>query len=624
MYDKKLIGFFLIALILAVCIGTASASENTTLTSANEEKTFTDIQTAIDNASENDTIELEGTYKSQGSEIKIDKAITISSKNGATLDAQFKSNIFNISNVNVCLKNLNLINSNSSNPAVKNQGNLTVIDSNFTNNTMIYPEILTPYEDFVYPEILTPYEDFEKSAGAIYSTNNLNIINCEFENNEALALMWDYGDYVYFPIGGMINSKRNLIITKSRFTDGYIESYGILNITDSKFTTAPIYAYSNTTIAKSTLTRGDNGKSTVYAYSKTNINDCNFTANEGYSIFVDDTETEINITVSNCRFENNTPKSSRYYDEEFLVECAVIHSESNDIFIYDSEFINNAPNAIFNNWGHTYVSNSIFSKTDGVAIRSYKTTVINSTFINNIGYLVGAIYTDSLEVSNSTFTSNKEGAIKANNVAVIDGVTYKGPVYFDDSLKKTKIITSTTKKLTTTYMSGKTLALKMFYTKSKRPLTKYQSEVKIIKGKSKTYDYIYTNSKGIAYFKASNLNVGTYKIIFNYDDNDVDQITTTVKITKAKTIIKAPKVTAKHKKSKYFKVSIKSKATKKAVKNTYVKVKIDKKTYKIKTNSKGVAKFNTKKLKIGKHKVVISSGNSNYIMSAKSTITIKK
>ena len=45
MYDKKLIGFFLIALILAVCIGTASASENTTLTSANEEKTFTDIQT---------------------------------------------------------------------------------------------------------------------------------------------------------------------------------------------------------------------------------------------------------------------------------------------------------------------------------------------------------------------------------------------------------------------------------------------------------------------------------------------------------------------------------------------------------------------------------------------------
>ena len=616
MYNKKLIGFFLIALILAVCIGTASASENTTLTSANEEKTFTDIQTAIDNASENDTIELEGIYKSQGSEIKIDKAITISSKNGATLDAQFKSNIFNISNVNVCLKNLNLINSKSSNyPAIYSLGNLTVINSNFTNNIAYNPNGGSNFE----------MEYSTMSAGAIFSTNNLNIINCEFNNNHATKKVYDYETFDEYITdeGGSINSRGNLTITKSRFSDGYIESYGILNITDSKFTTAPIYTYSNTTIAKSTLTRGDNGKSTVYAYSKTNINDCNFTANEGYSIFVDDTETEVNLTVSNCRFENNTPKSSGDYDEEFLVECAVIHSESNDIFIYDSEFINNAPNAIFNNWGHTYVSNSIFSKTDGVAIASYKTTVINSTFINNIGYLVGAIYTENLEVSNSTFTSNHEGAIKANNVAVIDGVTYKGPVYFDDSLKKTKIITSTTKKLTTTYMSGKTLALKMFYTKSKRPLTKYQSEVKIIKGKSKTYDYIYTNSKGIAYFKASNLNVGTYKIIFNNDDNDVDPITTTVKITKAKTIIKAPKVTAKHKKSKYFKVTVKNKATKKAVKNTYVKVKIDKKTYKIKTNSKGIAKINTKKLKIGKHKVVISSGNSNYIMSAKSTITIK-
>ena len=613
MYNKKLIGFFLIALIFAVCMGTASASENATLTSVDEEKTFTDIQTAIDNASENDTIELEGTYKSQGSEIKIGKAITISSKNGATLDAQFKSNIFNISNVNVCLKNLNLINSNSSNPAVKNHGNIIVIDSNFTNNTMIYPGTLTPYEDF------------EKNAGAIYSTNNLNIINCEFENNEALALMWDHGDYVYFPIGGMINSKRNLTITKSRFTEGYIESYGILNITDSKFTTAPIYAYSNATIAKSTLSHSEDFKSAVYAYSNINVSDCNFTANGGYAIFADSEESHLSLTVTNCSFENNTLKSSGFYQDEyadFEGEFPVIHSEVYNIFVYDSRFTNNSGNAIFNNWGYTYVSNSIFIKT-GVAIASYKTTVINSTFINNTGYLVGAIYTENLEMSNSTFTSNKEGAIKANNVAVIDGVTYKGPIYFDDSLKKTKIITSTTKKLTTTYMSGKTVALKMFYTKSKRPLTKYQSEVKIIKGKSKIYDYIYTNSKGIAYFKASNLNVGTYKIIFNNDDNDVDPITTTVKITKAKTIIKAPKVTAKHKKSKYFKVSVKNKATKKAVKNTYVKVKIDKKTYKIKTNSKGVAKFNTKKLKIGKHKVAITSANTNYSMKAKSTITIK-
>ena len=47
------------------------------------------------------------------------------------------------------------------------------------------------------------------------------------------------------------------------------------------------------------------------------------------------------------------------------------------------------------------------------------------------------------------------------------------------------------------------------------------------------------------------------------------------------------------------------------------------KTYNLKTNSKGIAKLNTKSLKKGNHKVIISSGNSNYKVSAKSMIKIK-
>ncbi len=57
-------------------------------------------------------------------------------------------------------------------------------------------------------------------------------------------------------------------------------------------------------------------------------------------------------------------------------------------------------------------------------------------------------------------------------------------------------------------------------------------------------------------------------------------------MSKAKTIVKAPKLTAKYKKSKYFKISVKNKAPKKVAKNLVLKVKIDKKTYKIKTNTK--------------------------------------
>ena len=103
----------------------------------------------------------------------------------------------------------------------------------------------------------------------------------------------------------------------------------------------------------------------------------------------------------------------------------------------------------------------------------------------------------------------------------------------------------------------------------------------------------------------------------------IPKTTTTVKVSKAKTIVKAPKLTAKYKKSKYFKISVKNKATKKVAKNLVLKVKIDKKTYKIKTNTKGIAKFNTKILKYGKHKVTITSANVNYYVQAKSSITIR-
>jgi hypothetical protein len=103
---------------------------------------------------------------------------------------------------------------------------------------------------------------------------------------------------------------------------------------------------------------------------------------------------------------------------------------------------------------------------------------------------------------------------------------------------------------------------------------------------------------------------------------------TSIKINKASTTVKAPKVTGKFKKSKYFKVTIKNKETKKLLSNVKVKIKVftgkKYKTYSVKTNKKGIAKINTKKLKIGNHKVIISSGNKNYSISGKSLIKIKK
>ena len=122
----------------------------------------------------------------------------------------------------------------------------------------------------------------------------------------------------------------------------------------------------------------------------------------------------------------------------------------------------------------------------------------------------------------------------------------------------------------------------------------------------------------------ANLDAGVHKIEVKAD-NVMKK--TSIKINKASTIVKSPKITAKFKKSKYFKVTIKNKETKKLLSNVKVKIKVftGKKynTYTVKTNKKGLAKINTKSLKIGKHKVIISSGNKNYKISAKSLITVK-
>ena len=73
--------------------------------------TFEDIQKTINIANDNDTIVLNGTYKSTGHQIIVNKSITITSENGhSTLDANKKYRALYILSDNVVLKNLRIIN----------------------------------------------------------------------------------------------------------------------------------------------------------------------------------------------------------------------------------------------------------------------------------------------------------------------------------------------------------------------------------------------------------------------------------------------------------------------------------------------------------------------------------
>ena len=99
------------------------------------------------------------------------------------------------------------------------------------------------------------------------------------------------------------------------------------------------------------------------------------------------------------------------------------------------------------------------------------------------------------------------------------------------------------------------------------------------------------------------------------------------KLIKKATIVKAPKVTNTFNQTKYFKVSVKDKSTKKAVRGIKIKVKLVRtnfaKHFTIKTDSKGIAKLNTKNLLNGTYRVAISPANNKYLISAKSAIVIR-
>jgi hypothetical protein len=96
--------------------------------------------------------------------------------------------------------------------------------------------------------------------------------------------------------------------------------------------------------------------------------------------------------------------------------------------------------------------------------------------------------------------------------------------------------------------------------------------------------------------------------------------------TVTKTTVSTPDTKFLFKRNSDFKITIKDKTTKKPIKNLKITFKIKNgkktKTYTLKTNSKGVAKFNTKKLSLGYHKFVITSADSNYQVSKKDSLFI--
>jgi len=613
----------LIILILFLSVSAVYAEDNATdtlnqsiddaeLTAPEETKTFEDIQSYINKAPANSTIFLEGTYKSSGSEIIISKDITLEGINGrATLDGDFTSGIININSCRVTLNNLNFINAESTDfgGAINihcDNANASINNCTFLNNTAKDGGGIYAYGDINLSVINCEFiNNSAGDGGAIYAFGHSLIIkDCKFYNNVGLD---------YFSMGGAIRGGDNIInciFVNNSANDGIggaiEEARNVVNCT-----------FIN-----------NHAPSGGALYEAKNVVNCTFInnsaiGNEGFGGAIWSC-----YSIINCTFTNNTATTEG--------GAVLIYSEvTSDMQTYIGHYNITISNCVFTN---NHAGN------EGGAIHSTSNLIItNSTFKNNTADYSGAImlYSGRNKIDNCTFTENSYGNILFTffrgyfnrmdwsrtyeySELSINNTLYTKSVSLDNDLKPVNLIKVNVAKVNNVYY-GDCLKIKLTNIYTGKPVKDADFIVKI---GAKNY-YLTTNSKGIAYFKTS-LKIGTYKATITTSQYNgylaMAKTQTTIKVKKAPTTIKAPKVTAKYKKSKYFKVTVKHKSTNQVVKNIKVKIKVytDKKykTYTVKTSKKGVAQINTKTLKKGSHKVVISSGNSNYILSAKSTIKI--
>jgi hypothetical protein len=248
------------------------------------------------------------------------------------------------------------------------------------------------------------------------------------------------------------------------------------------------------------------------------------------------------------------------------------------------------------------------------------------------------VYTgNSFKTYSGVIEDNGVASVKVPNLAV---GTHTVEIFYGNEKKGTssiKIIKSTTK----VYAPAKTIkhkkntyfGIKVFDSHGNAAKNIYL-KVKVYTGKkSKTYT-VKTSSVGFAKLKTKKLALGTHKITITTKDKKYKISKKTKVIIKKKVpkkaqklTVSAPTATVKYKDSNYFPITVKN-GYNNPVKKLVLKLKVytgkKYKTVSLKTNSKGVANYQTNKLAVGTHKLVISTTNKNYKVSKTSKVVVKK
>ena len=325
--------------------------------------------------------------------------------------------------------------------------------------------------------------------------------------------------------------------------------------------------------------------------------------------------------------------SGKYYNvttnENGTCEITVSGLVGGDYNVTVSTIDNNTNNASNNS---SIVINKVKVKIDTSSKTMYynsgstaKITIKNAKTGKAVAgvYVFVRLYTSSTKYNDYLFNVGKHKMI----VATAD-TRYEGSSVTKTITVKNAPAKITAAKKTAYYKQGKYFVVKVTNTKNNKPIYNAKLNIRVFVTSTKYYNFNGRTGANGQIKLSMDLKPGTYNVvIIDKDSNMVaKQATSKMVIKKAPAKFSAPKVTAKKKANKYFKVKVINKKTKKIIPGVKVKVKVytgkKSKTYTIKTNSKGIAKLSTKSLKVGNHKVVITSANK-YVKASKKTSSIK-
>ncbi|WP_458454915.1 right-handed parallel beta-helix repeat-containing protein [Methanobrevibacter sp.] len=583
----------------------------------------------------------------------------------------------NLTLIGCIFENNVVYNSNGGALYTRSSTNTIIINTVFTNNTSIRESNLE-WEEFkkgMGSAICTGINSTLELANSIFTKNRAYL---------ATVLVISYNDRDYQL--SKLKVKSTVFENNTSLRSGiiYLDEFGYGEIHDSVFRKndmletagtvildASVYALvKNCLFEENHAVRGGGINLRLYENTGSNvyIEDCNFTKNfasvTGGAIY----SNLANMHVTNCNFKEN----------EALANGGAIYSTGGIINMNNSNFTNNRAEyggALSITFEKACINNSSFTNNHasikGGAIYSKSENIIqnNLTFTDNTspnGQDIYGAFNVKITVKKSYFndveleikidsvwnvphnqsikvkfkgtktyttgwlTTNNDGTLTLKNPFNFDAGKYNievsgedGFCYFKDTtLNVAKApVKLTVKKLTTSYKQAKYLKFYVINTKTNKKVAGAKLTLKLYTGKKYVSYTLTSDKKGIVKFSTSKIKAGkhTIKITAKNKNIKLTQVTSSITVKKASaTLTYAKKV----KKGSKIKVTVKNKNNKKVMKNTKFTIKMKGKTFKVKTNSKGLLKINTKSLKKGKVKINVIFKSANYNINKKIYVKI--